>query len=514
MDEINKIRKEYRVDGRNRHELAQKYNRSWNTIDAYVKIPREELADRGKRPGREATVVTAVALEEIRRLLKEEILLKVRRKQRYTAAYIFKKLVEKGIYEGSYRRIRAVVRAERSAMNQTKVESSLPLTFTPGFSLQVDHGEFDVIIDGERCRGYLFVASVPGLVIRFCQAYPVKAQEAWGAFHEGTFRFFNGVFHEVIYDNDTVLVRKIIGVERKQTDFAHSLAEHYGFESIFCNKGAGKEKGAVENAVGFCRRNYLAGLPEYSSWRELNRSLEQVCETAIEGAQHYRTGKSISDLLKETQRNLLPLPIPRGWVQTKDLKVNGYQVVVYAEHWYSVPERYVGSELRVRVSVFEIKMYDGNECIAQHMRRYLPGDDSLLLEHYLDALSLKPGALWDCTAVQNHCFGDEFIEVWNRLYSRYEKREANKEFIKILLLGRTYSQDVLSTAVAIAVEYGSVGHDSVLTIASQLTSPSPESYLDADWFKELNPSLSGECDAGVFDLDIYADLHRLEARDA
>ena len=52
MDEINKIRKEYRVDGRNRHELAQKYNRSWNTIDAYVKMPREELADRGKRPGR------------------------------------------------------------------------------------------------------------------------------------------------------------------------------------------------------------------------------------------------------------------------------------------------------------------------------------------------------------------------------------------------------------------------------------------------------------------------------
>ena len=45
---------------------------------------------------------------------------------------------------------------------------------------------------GVRTKEYLFVASVPGQVLRYCQAFPIKATEAWGEFHERAFQFFGG----------------------------------------------------------------------------------------------------------------------------------------------------------------------------------------------------------------------------------------------------------------------------------------------------------------------------------
>ena len=150
-------------------------------------------------------------------------------------------LKEKGIYKGSIRRMLQVVSALRQRHNKTKKASFLPLEFPLGSALQIDHGEFEAEIDRQRVKGYVFVASVPGQVLRYCQIFPTKASEAWGEFHERTFAFFGGVFPRVIYDNDTVLVKKIIGSEREQTSFSMGLEEHYGFESHFCNAAAGNE---------------------------------------------------------------------------------------------------------------------------------------------------------------------------------------------------------------------------------------------------------------------------------
>ena len=36
-----------------------------------------------------------------------------------------------------------------------------------------------------------------------------KSREAWGEFHERTFRMFGGIFSKVIYDNDTVLITDV-----------------------------------------------------------------------------------------------------------------------------------------------------------------------------------------------------------------------------------------------------------------------------------------------------------------
>ena len=47
--------------------------------------------------------------------------------------------------------------------------------------------------------------------------------------------------------------------------------------------------------------------------------------------------------------------------------VNSQQLISHDEHWYSVPERYVGSTLRVGVGVFKIMLVDE---IIENLREY------------------------------------------------------------------------------------------------------------------------------------------------
>jgi len=139
--------------------------------------------------------------------------------------------------------------------------------------------------------------------------------------------FSEGAFPRVIYDNDSVLIKKILGTERSQTDFSLALEEHYHFESHFCNPAAGYEKGAVENAVGYCRRNFLAGLPEFKSWKLANRYLHNSCLEEIKKGIHYRTKEPLSSIFLQIKDLTKELPPVRSWRKEIDIRVDSYQLI-------------------------------------------------------------------------------------------------------------------------------------------------------------------------------------------
>jgi hypothetical protein len=304
-----------------------------------------------------------------------------------------------------------------------------------------------------------------------------------------------------------VLVKHVLGSEHHQTDFSHALEEHYEFQSRFCNVGAGNEKGAVENAVGFCRRNYLPGLPSFANWSEANDFLEMRCREEIATGKHYRNAEAFKDVLIRSQSKLLPLLPERTWQRWEQRDVNQQQLIAHDEHYYSVPERYVGSTLRVGIGVFTIRIYQGHDLVAEHCRQYKKGDDSLVLEHYLPQLKKKPGALWDCAAVKSHVFEPELLQLWQRLSLRFDTREANAEFIKTLLLRRSYGTDNLLTAIALALEYGSVEYAGIVNLLQQLDADSRPSY-NSNWLLKMYPELARKSFQAEYDLSRYANLHK------
>ena len=497
MDEVNKIRKAVLSKGESRNFVAKKFNRSWDTINRIVSIPREDLKLRGQRQKRGGKVVTAELRSRIEFELSQERRLGVRKKQMWKARTLFNKLKEEGLYQGSERRFQEIFREIRLSLDTQSVKSYLPLDFDLGEALQIDHGEADIILGGHRITVYMFVATVPGHQFRFAQSYPLKSQEAWGDFHNEAFDFFGGVFPKCIYDNDSVLIKEVLGHDRKQTDFSLALQEHFDFEAIFCNAAAGWEKGSVENAVGYMRRNYLAGLPEFGSFADLNHHLKTCSVKDLEKSLHYEKWSRLVEVLG-------PNPEKKDWEKTDSLYVNSYQLVTYDKHEYSVPERFVGQYLEARVSILAFKLFCQGEFVASHRRCFLNNEHSLTLDHYLDPLLNKPSGLAHCRAVKTHSFSTEAQQLWCRLKNKYDSRNANREFIKALLLGRKSTTDQWQIAVGLAISYGSIESDAIANILHQVQNPTP--IATTEWLSQRMPHLSSY---GIkFDMSAYADLSR------
>lgn len=76
----------------------------------------------------------------------------------------------------------------------------------------------------------------------------------------------------MVLDNATEAGRMVRGEVTESRLFSQFRAR-YRFEARYCNPYSGNEKGSVENAVGFLRRNLLVPVPSFGSMEELNRYL-------------------------------------------------------------------------------------------------------------------------------------------------------------------------------------------------------------------------------------------------
>ena len=67
--------------------------------------------------------------------------------------------------------------------------------------------------------------------------------------------------------------------------------------------------------------------------------------------------------------------------------------------YYSVPARYVGRRLAVRLSATTVEVLDGTTLVARHERAIGRYVEVLTLDHYLEVLKTKPGGLPGATAL-------------------------------------------------------------------------------------------------------------------
>src|SRR5262245_44565952 len=80
-------------------------------------------------------------------------------------------------------------------------------------------------------------------------------------------------------------------------------------------------------------------------------------------------------------------------------RVDGRARVCVRQNYYSVPVRYAGRRLAVRLSARTVEALDGQQVVAVHERSAGKYCEVLTLDHYLEALKYKPGALPGATAL-------------------------------------------------------------------------------------------------------------------
>ena len=80
-------------------------------------------------------------------------------------------------------------------------------------------------------------------------------------------------------------------------------------------------------------------------------------------------------------------------------RVDRYAQVMVRCNQYSVPARFIGHRLRVKLSASTVTVYDRTTVVARHQRAIGKGAKVLDLDHYLEILLRKPGALPGATAL-------------------------------------------------------------------------------------------------------------------
>ncbi|MGH2512932.1 MAG: Mu transposase domain-containing protein, partial [Candidatus Limnocylindrales bacterium] len=91
---------------------------------------------------------------------------------------------------------------------------------------------------------------------------------------------------------------------------------------------------------------------------------------------------------------LAPLPgEPFDFARVTSVRVDRKARVCVRQCFYSVPARFAGRQLSARVGGTRIELTEGGTLVASHERSTVRGSQTLVLDHYLEILVRKPGAM-------------------------------------------------------------------------------------------------------------------------
>jgi transposase len=381
------------------------------------------------------------------------------RKQRHTAHRIWQRIkAERPGQTVAESTIRRYVRDRKRALGLAAGAVCVPQTYGWGQEGQVDWYEAWAELAGAPVRLQVFTMRSMASGAAFHRAYRRATQQAFLEAHEAAFAYFGGVFRTLRYDNLKAAVKRILrGHRREETTRFIAFRSHWRFTSEFCTPYEAHEKGGVEGEAGYFRRNHWVPLPQAADLAELNAHLVAACR-ADEQRQIAGQTQVIGVALQREREHLLPLA-EQGFELTEVCfpQVDGLGCVRVRTNLYSVP-RDPGQTVEVRLYPSWVEVREGGHCIARHERCYERQQQVLELEHYLDVLERKPGALAGAKPLatwrQRGLWPASYDQLWAELMRRHGDPSGTRQMVQVLSLIKPYGHARVRLAVEEAVSLG------------------------------------------------------------
>jgi len=475
------IRRDSRVDGLSSRDLAGKYRVGRRTVALALSSawpePRKKLPPRKSRLDRHK--------EAIDRILRAD--LDAPRKQRHTTKRIFDRLLAEHDADGiSYPMVRAYVAGRKPEIwveaGRGPPQVFIPQAHLPGQDAEVDFGDVYIDLAGVRTLCYMFVLrlSFSGKAV-----HRVSASEGQEAFFEGhahAFSVLGGVpGGRVRYDNLTSAVARVLGFTRArvETDRWTAFRSWAGLDAFYCQPGlqGAHEKGGVEGEVGRFRRNRLVPVPQVSTLAELNALLD-VWDQEDEGRRIADRTRTVGEFFAIERPLLAPLPseaFETGRVLTP--RVDRYAQVTVRMNRYSVPAGLIGRQVRVLLHASDLVVYDGRAEVARHERLAGRGGSRLELDHYLEGLLRKPGALPGATVLEQARAAGRFTPVhdawWAAARTAHGDAAGTRALVEVLLLHRRMAHEHVVAGIAAALRAGAMTADVVAMEARKAADAGP-----------------------------------------
>jgi transposase len=395
------------------------------------------------------------------------------RKQRLSTKELYLRLQQLG-YAGSYDRVCAFARRWRKEQQQAARSVArgvfVPLVFAPAEAFQFDWSEDWAVIDGERTKLQIAHAKLCYSRAFVLRAYLLQTHEMLFDAHNHAFVLWGGVPRRGIYDNMSTAVDRVgPGKQREVNSRFAALANHYLFETEFCNRAAGWEKGQVEKNVQDARRRIWHGAPAFASLAALNDWLAARCFALWQETTHpEQPARSIFQVWQAEREQLMALPPPFDGYVEHIKRVSPTCLLHFERNRYSVPAAFANRPVSLRVYAQRLVIVAEGQVVAEHARVILRGHHCIGRtvydwRHYLSVLQRKPGAL------RNGAPFLELPEAFKRLQRILLQRiGGDREMVEILALVLHHDEPAVLSAVELALESGAASKQHVLNLLSRL----------------------------------------------
>jgi len=260
-----------------------------------------------------------------------------------------------------------------------------------------------------------------------------------------------------------------------------TMLRHFGMKPETIAIGKAHQNGDVESLHGSLKKALeqglmLRGSRDFADLAAFEGYLEEVLQRRNAG----RSAKA--DEEREKMRSLPPVRLPE--YDEVEVRVNREGIIRVGKQGYSVPARYIGRRLRVRVSETELAIYHGQasvDCIARRS-----GSQGVFVDwrHVIGELVRKPGAFERWRHRHQLFPGPRWSRYYDRLRETCSPGRANREYVHTLHL---------------ALEHG------LQAVEALLDQFGPDSGLDAIRAALIPPCIPPEPDL-IVDLSAYDHL--------
>ena len=165
-------------------------------------------------------------------------------------------------------------------------------------------------------------------------------------------------------------------------------------------------------------------------------------------------------------------------------RVDRYARITVRMSHYSVPARLIGGRVRVSLGAAELVVFDGRTEVARHPRSVAKGSQTLLLDHYLEVLVRKPGALPGATALAQARAAGTFTAAHDAYWAVARRAHGDaggtRALVEVLLLHRHLAHAHVLAGITATLAAGSSNPDLVAIEARKAATAAatPESNHD------------------------------------
>jgi transposase len=340
----------------------------------------------------------------------------------------------------------------------------------PGLQAQMDYASYEINFTAEGRRRINLFSYVLGysrrqyLHFTESQDFETTIRE-----HLRAFTYLGGVAATCLYDNMKVVVARYEGDEPIYNTRFLAFATHYGYKVWACRRRRPQTKGKVERPFHFVETSLLNGR-EFRSLEHLNEVTAKWLAEVADVRVHRETKRRPIDLHAEELPYLIPLPEkPYDTAEVVYRTANAEGMVAYRQNFYSVPWRYLGEMLPLRITEEELIVYGPDlEVLARHrlLPRAATGQRSELPEHRPQEDSKQREAHLRARFAELGPAASRFLEGMLKTH-RMGKDQAER----VLMLLETYRKADLVTALERAVRFGAFSLRSVERILAAQAQP-------------------------------------------